>query len=55
MSNVDIVRDAPRADLAPADPNVVLPDHVKKAAALADSFYAKTEPTPEAPAKDALV
>ena len=55
MSNVEIVRDAPRADLAAVDPNVVLPDHVKKAAALAESFYAKTEPTPEAPNKDALV
>src|ERR1035437_73065 len=55
MSNVDVVRDAPRADLAPVDPNVVIPDHVKKAAALAERFYAKTEPAPEAPNKEALV
>lgn len=36
------------------DPNVIIPDRVKKAAAFAESFYPKEAPAPEAPAKDAI-
>ena len=58
MSNTDVTRDHPAMPLAPIDQSVKVPDAVKRAAALAESFYSKTpapqpgttEPAPPAPA-----
>lgn len=44
MSNVDVTRDAPRAPQAPIDPDVKLPDSVRRAAAAADAYYAQQTP-----------
>ncbi len=56
MPNVDVTRDHPPLPLAPIDPSVIVPASVKKAAALAESFYSKAaappadnEPAPPAP------
>lgn len=55
MSTQEIVVDQRPVDLAPIDTSVIIPDHVKRAAALADSFYAKPEePAPEVPSEVAL-
>lgn len=39
MATIDVERPAPAAPLPPSDPNVVIPERVKAAAALAESFY----------------
>lgn len=46
----DVVRDAPRAPQAPIDPNVRVPDAVRRAAEAAENYY-KAAPAPDAPAK----
>ncbi len=48
MATVDVVRDAPPRPLAPEDTNVIIPESVKRAAALAESFY-RPQPDPNAP------
>jgi len=61
MSNVDVTRDSPPIPPGSVDPDVKVPDSVKRAAALAESFYSKTppkpadapEPAPPAPAAEA--
>ena len=46
----EITVDQKPIDLAPIDPNVIIPDHVKRAAAAAEAYYAKpAEPVAEAP------
>jgi hypothetical protein len=46
MSNVDVVRDAPVKPQLPADPNVHIPESVKRAAAIADAYYTPQDGTP---------
>lgn len=47
---VDIVRDAPRMPVPAVDPEARIPDSVKRASALADSYYQKAvEAAPAAP------
>ncbi len=50
MSTIEVTVDKKPVDLAPVDPNVIIPDHVKRAAELANSFYAKPDAaTPSTP------
>ncbi len=51
MATQEVIVDQRPVDLAPIDPSVVIPDHVKRAAELAESFYKKPDepPAPEAP------
>ncbi len=51
MSTVDVVVDQRPVDLAPVDTSVTIPEHVRRAAELAESFYKK----PEEPAKEAAI
>src|ERR1035437_360530 len=44
MSNTEVTRDHPPLPLAPVDTSVKIPDSVKKAAALAESYYSKAPP-----------
>lgn len=46
MPNVDVVRDAPGRPQAPVDESVKIPDSVKRATELANSFYVKPAETP---------
>lgn len=50
----DVIRDAPRAPAAPIDPGVRVPDAVRRATELAESFY-KQSPTTPAPNKEDVV
>ncbi len=50
MATQEVIVDQRPIDLAPVDPSVIIPDHVKRAAELADSYYKK----PEEPAPPAL-
>ena len=43
MAVQEVTVDQRPVDLAPIDTSVVIPDHVKRAAALAESYYAKPE------------
>lgn len=47
MATTEVIRDQKPLDLAPPDPNVSVPKHVRDAAALAESFYQAPEPAPE--------
>lgn len=51
---VDIVRDAPGVVHPPVDPNVVIPEAVRRAAAAAEQYYAKDPAAEPAPAKEAV-
>ncbi len=46
MATIDVVRDAKPRPIAPVDEAVIVPESVKRAAALAESFY-KPQPTAE--------
>lgn len=49
MSNVDVTRDAPRVPLPPIDPNVNVPEAVRRAAQNAENYYKKPDvPAPPA-------
>ena len=52
MATLEVTVDQKPVDLAPIDPNVVIPAHVRQAAERANSFYAKP-PEAEAPAPEA--
>lgn len=52
--SVDVVRDAPHVQHPPVDPNVVVPDAVRRAAAAAEQYYTKDPAAAPAPAKDAV-
>lgn len=48
MATAEVIRDAPSMPLLPIDETVKLPESVRRAAALAESFYQKpSEPKPE--------
>ena len=49
MPPVDIVVDAKRAPQLPVDPNVNIPESVRRAAAAADAYYQATPPADPAP------
>lgn len=56
VEQVDVTRPAPRAPLAPIDPDVKIPESVRRAAELAESFYKQSAPAappaaPEPPAQ----
>ena len=48
--SVDVTRDAPSVPLPPVDPNVKIPDSVKRQSAQADAFYQQVQPAPESQA-----
>lgn len=52
--SVDVVRDAPSVQHPPVDPNVVMPEAVRRAAAVAEQHYAKDPNAAPAPAKGAV-
>ena len=53
VDNVDVTRQAPHAPLPPVDPDVKIPDSVKRAAALAESYYQQTAQPTAPPAEPA--